>query len=411
MSNQDQDIDTIQRGYKGFKYRIYPTKEQKVLLERTFGSARHVYNHFLDYCTATYETYKLQCHKTGELPDKPSVSYKFLSACLTIYKQQPDRLWLNDVSSVALQQEVKKLARAFSNFFSKKGKHGYPVYKSKRDPQSITLVGDAFYIQDGKLILPKSKQPVKIVWSRPLPSEPTSVTISRTKTGKYYASFICQVPPALTNGQGIIGIDLGIKIRATISNGVTIENPRHYVTAQRRLRRLQQQHSRKKKGSANREKARIRLAKHHEHIANQRLDFTHKVTTKLVCDNQAICIEDLNVAGMSRNHHLAKHILDAGFGLFRRLLSYKVLNSYWCRLIIADRYYPSTQQCNACGRKPIPKIKLGVYSWTCPYCKTVHARDDNASLNLRDLAVRARHLWEDRPGQILLMKDYKHECP
>ena len=396
---------------KGFKYRIYPTDEQKVLLAQTFGSCRYVYNYCLDRSITAYQTYKADLGSLAKPPGsalaKPSTNYYQFAKWLSELKQIPEHSWLYDVSSAALQQSVKRLDKAFSSFFKQKGRVGYPKFRSRHQRQSATLPTSGFRFHDNQLFIAKSKEPIRVVWSRDLPSEPTSATITLTQSGRYFISFTCAYQPVPTNGQDIIGIDLGIKTLATISDGGTIANPRHYVKSQFKLRKLQRQHSHHKKGSANRNYSRLKLAKLHEHIANQRQDYLHKLTSKLVSENQAICIEDLNVAGMSKNHNLAKHILDASFGTFRQLLTYKVLDSSWCRVLIADRYYPSTQLCSNCGTKPTLKIKLGIDKWVCQNCQTTHGRDDNASRNLLSLAIASTAKWLDFPGHIVLLPRYE----
>ena len=387
---------------KAFKYRIYPTEEQRVLLTRTFGSCRYVYNHCLAKASKAYQDYKAN----NSLP-KPQTNYYEFAKQLQKLKQTPEHLWLYETSSTALQQSLLRLGKAFSAFFKQKGKVGYPKFRSRYQRQSATLPTTGFRVRNNQLFIAKSTEPIQVAWSRELPSEPTSATITLDQSGHYYISFICQYQPVPTNGQSIIGIDLGIKTLATMSDSQIVSNPKHYIASQYKLTRLQRQLSHKTKGSSNRTKARVRLAKLHDHIANQRQDYLHKLTSKLVSKNQAICIENLNVAGMSKNSRLAKHILDASFGYIRQLLTYKVVDSAWCRLLIADRYYPSTQLCSHCGSKPKPKIKLGVDRWVCQSCGAIHARDDNASQNLEKLAIASKALWQDLPGKIVLLDKYQ----
>lgn len=390
---------------KGYKFRIYPTEEQKVFFEKTFGCCRKVYNILL---TDSIEQYKLyQQDKIG----KPKVSSYDFNNLLPNLKSRDDYIYLNEVSSKALQYSAFALGDAFKRFF--KTKKGFPQFKSKHsNTQSFTLESyepgaKYFHIKDKVLTIAKLDIPIKVVWHRELPSTPTKVTISKNPAGQYFASFLCKYRPEPTNGQGIVGIDLGIKTLATMSNGVEISNPKHYVKSQKKLTILQRRLSKKKKGSKNRDKARLKVARLHLKIANQRQDYLHKLSRSLVNDNQVIVIEDLHVKGMSRNHNLAKHILDGGFGLFRKMLEYKTIESSWCRLMIADRYYPSTQLCSACLVKPKVKIKLGVTQWTCFNCNSIHQRDDNASKNLEGLATRNPQLWLEYPGNIILCKNYE----
>ncbi len=384
---------------KGLVFRIYPNAEQQVLLERTFGCSRKVWNELL----ALFSVQKT------EFPNENNLSRK-----LTELKAREEFEYLNEVSSKALQYVTRNLASAYKRFFKSKKALDYPKFKSKhRGKNSFTLTNNTgfdtgyFSVKDDVFTIAKCKTPVKIVWHRELPSQPTSVTISKNSAGQYYASFLCDIMPEMTYGQGIIGIDLGIKTLATMSNGEVLQNPKHYVCTQKSLRKLQRRLSKKVKGSKNRDKARKKVAKCHLKIANQRKDYLHKLTRSLVRDNQAIVIEDLNVSGMSRNRHLSKHILDAGFGMFRRFLEHKVVESQWCRLIIADRFYPSTQLCSHCGCKPLVKIKLGVSEWTCLSCKTTHGRDTNASYNLEKLAILYENIWRDLPGAIIKTKSYR----
>lgn len=369
---------------KAYKFRIYPDPEQIVLLERTFGCTRYIYNKLLERSSQAYQAYK----SDTSLP-KPNPSGYSLVKLLPALKASPESIWLNEVSSVALQQKALDLGQAFTSFLKRKS--SYPNFKNKRGHQSFRLTTVAFTLKASKFYIAKSATPIRVKWSRELPSQPTSCTITKTPTSKYYISFVCEYTPRKTTGQGIIGIDAGITDLATISNGITIANLRHYVRSQCRLARLQRQLSRKQKGSKNRNKARLRVATLHEHIANQRNDYLHKLTTKLVRDNQAIAIESLNVSGMVKNKKLAKHILDASWGKMRQYLTYKAIASQHCKIILTDPYYPSTQLCSVCGTKPKDKIKLGILSWTCSTCNTTHSRDVNAAKNLEILAHSQLH--------------------
>lgn len=386
-------IDDTKACQKGYKYRLYPTEEQKQLLEKTFGCTRYVWNHFLDKSIKDYEA----C-KADDTLSKPDVSGHGFVIKLPVLKRQPETSWLNEVSSVALQQKLLDLEQAFQNFFGKNRKkaNGYPKFKSKRYRQSFRLTKAGFSLVNGQLYLAKCLEPFKVVWSRELPSDPTSVTISKTAAGEYYVSFVCYYMPVKTNGTNITGIDLGISNLATLSTGEDIANPKHYNKTQKQLARLSRRLAKKQKGSKNRNKARIKVAKLHEHVANQRKDFLHKLSTKLVRENQALAIEDLRVANMSRNRKLAKHIMTAGWGMFRKFLEYKAIDSQHCRLVIADAYYPSTQLCSACGIKPTEKLKLHVRQWTCSSCNTTHGRDHNAGLNLKQLALKMLDYVNDK---------------
>ena len=374
---------------KGYRYRIYPTDEQKVLLAQTFGCCRHIWNCCLDYAIKAWEA-----HKTNPMMQKPNVSGFGFTAAIAQIKQDPEKQWLNNVTSVALQQTGLDLGRAFLGLF--KGRTKYPQFKKKSNHQSFRLLNNAFSLKGSDFYIAKCKTPIKVKWSRALPSQPTSVTISMTPSGKYYVSFICEYSPVQTSGTGTEGIDLGIKDLAFLASGEAISNPKYYIKAQKQLKKLQRRLAKKTKGSKNRNKARIKVAKLYEKISNQRLDYIHKLTTRLVRENQTLCIEDLNVSGMSKNRKLAKHVLDASFATIRNILSYKVRDSQHCNLVIVDRFYPSTQLCSACNRKPSVKITLRIRSWQCEYCPTVHGRDQNAASNLMLVAKRVESLPETK---------------
>jgi putative transposase len=262
---------------KRYNFRIYPTEEQKVLFAKTFGCCRYVYNRLLAEANAEYEAYKESLKTPGakELK-KPLVTQFSLISKLTIIKSQGDVPWLNEVSSRALQQSAICLSNAFANFF--RNRKGYPKFKKKHGRQSFTLTREAFSFKENKLYIAKSKEPLEVLYSRELPSEPSSLTIIKTPSGKYFISFVCEYTPTKTSGTKITGIDIGLKNLITLSDGTKIPNPYYFRRSEDRLRRLHQSLSRKQKGSKNREKARIALAKCYEHISNRRLDYLHKLT-------------------------------------------------------------------------------------------------------------------------------------
>lgn len=366
---------------KGFKYRIYPTAEQQLYLAKIFGSCRYVFNRCLAESRIEYETWF--ANKT--LVPKPFISQVTFIYRLPVWKHDEETVWLKESPAQVLQHACKQAADAYLQFF--KRKHGYPRFKSKHDVQSATFSNQIYVVTPDGLKLPKIDSLFKINYDRSFPSgKPGACTISKTKTGKYYASFVCEYEPVKESGSGFVGIDAGITDLAVISDGRSLPNPRYYVTAQRQLCRLQRRLSKKQKGSKNRNKARQKVALLHEHIANQRKDYLHKFTTRIIRENQAICIESLKVCNMLKNHKLAKHIADAGWGEMRRQLVYKAIASQHCTLVLADPYYPSTQLCSTCHHTPSVKIKLGVTKWVCEYCGAVHERDNNASLNLELLA-------------------------
>lgn len=359
---------------RAHKYRIYPNKEQITLLEKSFGCARFIYNNSLAYSKEEYE----KGNKTN---------INDWSKRLTQLKKQEEFIWLNEVSAVALQQSLRRLDKAFKNFF--KSGFGYPKFKSKRDNQSITLVGEGFRFnkETKELRMPKSKQPLKIKWSRDFKGEPSSVTISKTKTGKYYISILTEeIITPLPKTDKTVGIDLGIKHLAICSDGLTFDNPKATDKYAKKLKREQQKLSRKVKGSNNYNKQRLRVAKVHEKISNTRMDFTHKMTNKLINDNQVICLESLRIKKMVKNKQLAKHISDANFGEIARQLEYKA-NWYGRTLVKIDTWFPSSKMCSSCGVIYKGKWNLSIRKWTCD-CGEVHDRDFNASKNIHKEGLR-----------------------
>lgn len=377
---------------KGYKYRIYPTLAQQHYLTQVFGCCRFVYNTLLQRTQAAYESHRLN----PSISPKSNLSGFALCSLLPSLKQEPDKPWLSEVGAQVLQQSVMCLADAYTQFF-RRG-YGYPRYKSKHGRQSAIFTNQVYRIQDQQLKLIKLDTPIRVKWHRDIPpNRITSCTISRTPSGKYYASFLCEYTPTPTQGTGVIGIDAGITDLITVSDGTCIPNPRHYIASQRKLAQLQRRLSRKQKGSRNRTKARLKVARCHEHIHHQRNDLLHQLTTRLVRDNQAIAIESLQVVNMVKNRSLSKHILDAGWGTFRQYLQYKCRASQHCLLFLADPYYPSTQLCSICGTRPNEKVKLGVKAWTCRNCGTPHHRDRNAAKNLEILAdtMLARGPYEE----------------
>ena len=352
---------------RGFKYRFYPTSAQRLELAQTFGCSRFVYNWALALRTNSY------------YQDKISLSYTDTSNALTKLKKDPEKPWLKQVSSVPLQQGLRHLNTAFLNFF--KGKTKYPKFKKKANRQSAHYAPNAFKWIDGKLTLAKMDKPLKIRWSRYFTGEPKSVTVSKDPSNRYFVSFLVEEELERWNSTTEeIGIDLGIKDVVVCSNGFASGNPKHYQKYQARLKTLQRRLAKKKKGSNNRYKARLKVAKLHAKITDCRKDFLHKLSTKLVSESQAIYTETLAVKNMMANHKLARAIADCGWSEFLRQLEYKA--KWHDRKVGAiDRWFPSSKRCNPCGHI-LDKLPLNIREWTCPSCNSVNLRDKNAASNI-----------------------------
>lgn len=364
---------------RAYKYRFYPTDAQRQELLRTFGCVRKVYNLALDARTRAWFT------------EQRRVNYNETSAMLTAWKKSEELAFLSEVSSVPLQQALRHLQGAFTSFFDKRAK--YPRFKSrKKSRQSAEYTKSGFKFRDGQLTLAKMREPLNIVWSRPLPegAEPSTVTVSRDAADRWFVSILVETSveqhaPTDT----AVGVDAGITSLATLSTGEKITNPQHEKRDRARLAKAQRELARKQKGSNNRDKARRKVARVHARITDRRRDHLHKVTTRLVRENQTVVIEDLNVRGMLANGKLARAISDASWSEFRTMLEYKA--AWYGREVIAvDRWFPSSKMCSTCGRlaKSMP---LNVRSWTCSGCETTHDRDVNAAKNIlaAGLAVSA----------------------
>ncbi|MFG1823579.1 RNA-guided endonuclease InsQ/TnpB family protein [Microbispora bryophytorum] len=354
---------------RAFKYRFYPTDEQAAELSRTFGCVRLVYNKALEERTQAWY---------GE---QRRVSYVQSSAALTEWKKTEELAFLTEVSSVPLQQTLRHLQTAFGNFFAKRAK--YPRFKSrKKSRASAEYTRSGFRFRDGKLTLARMSEPLEIRWSRPLPdgAVPTTVTVSRDSSGRWFVSLLCEdtiAPAAATTNA--VGLDAGITSLVTLSTGEKITNPKHERRDRARLAKAQRELSRKAKGSANREKARHRVAKVHARITDRRLDFLHKLSTRLVRENQTVVIEDLTVRNLLKNGRLARAICDASWTELRSMLEYKCA-WYGRELVVIDRFFPSSKLCGVCGTITA-KMPLNVREWTCD-CGAVHDRDVNAARNI-----------------------------
>jgi putative transposase len=351
---------------KAYKYRFFPTDPQKTQLARTFGCARFVWNQGLELRSKTYEE------------SQQSLSYAQTTEALTQWKKEPEKVFLNDVSSVVLQQSLRNLDAAFQNFFEKRAE--YPRFKRRKDKQSVRYQTNAFTYRDGRITLAKQDGPLEISWSRPLPDDAKliSATVSKDKAERYFISILIETDiRPLPETTADVGIDVGIKTLATCSNGARLENPRPLHKATHRLRLKQRRLSRKLKGSNNPNKERIKLAKQHAKIRDIRVDHIHKFTTVTIRKNQAVYVEGLNVAGMLKNHKLAKHLSDASFAEIFRQLEYKA-RWYGRDFVPLDQFFPSSKLCGNCGHLLL-KLPLSVREWACPECDTKHERDGNAS--------------------------------
>ena len=371
---------------KGFKFPIYPTEEQCILLEKTFGCCRFVYNKGLAEAKRDYESYLERKESLIGLKAPGSSGYDLVKK-LPLYKKNPDLQWLKEISAVALQQSMLHLGMAFTRFFREK--KGYPKFKKKQHRQSFTLVGNSFSLKNKVFTITNSKEQIKIVFTRELPSQPSQATISRTPSGKYYVSFLCEYIPPILHGKGKIGVDLGLKDFLVTSDGVRITNPKYLSKYTKQLRRAQQLLSRRKKGSANRNKARLKVAKLHERVANCRKDFHHKLSRILVNENQVIGVEKLMVKNMVRNRRLSNAISDVSWSSFTSMLDYKSRESQNCSVVYMDTFFPSSHLCHKDKYRLTEKLQLNQRSWICPECGAEHDRDINAAINIRDEAIYA----------------------
>jgi len=363
---------------RAYKYRFYPTEQQAQELLRTFGCVRLIYNRALEARTVAWYT------------EQRRINYVQTSGLLTEWKQDPELAFLNAVSSVPLQQSLRHLQTAFANFWGKRAK--YPRFKSrKRGRQSAEYTRSGFRWRDGQLTLAKMSEPLNIAWSRPLPdgAEPTTITVSRDPTGRWFVSLLVETSTThYTPTDAVVGIDAGITSLATLSTGEKITNPKHEKRDRERLAKAQRQLARKQKGSNNRAKARRNVARVYARISDRRRDHLHKLSTRLVRENQVVVIEDLNVRGMVRNHSLARAISDAAWSELRSMLEYKA--EWYGRAIVAvDRFYPSSKTCSECGALQ-DEMPLNIREWTCR-CGATHDRDVNAARNIlaAGLAVTA----------------------
>lgn len=348
-----------------YKYRIYPNNAQKEKLSNQFGCARFVYNFFLRQRIDFY----------AEMGKK--LTYDDMSLYLTAMKKEDDFLWLKKAHSQVLQISLRNLDRAYNNFFNNKAK--FPVFKKKNSKQSCSFP-QGFRVSGNNLYVPKVGL-VSIKLHRAIVGEQKNLTISKTKSGKYFASIQTeQEMPEPEYSGSVIGLDLGIKDFAVLSSGEKIGNPKYFRKSENRLKKLQRRLSKTKNGSKGRERARLKVAQQYEKITNQRKDFLHKLSKRLTNENQVIAIEDLNIKGMAKNRSLAKSIHDAGWYEFTRQLEYKGV-LYGCKIEKINRFFPSSKRCSTCGFVE-QRLHLSDRSWVCQECGTSHDRDVNAAKNI-----------------------------
>lgn len=363
--------------YKAFKYRIYPTKKQEILINKHIGACRFVYNLALETKETAYKGNK--------------VSLSFYDLARQIPELKKEATWLKEINAQSIISELKNLDDTYKRFF--KGA-GFPKYKSKwRDTQSFSAP-QYNKITDGRLHMIKFREGIRIKLHRDYVGVIKTVTISRTPSGKYYASVLCDTGESLPIKKPLtetttIGVDLGVKDFLITSNGDVVQSPKYYRKTEAKLKYVQRKYS-KHKGK----KTKIKLAKLHEKVANQRKDFLHNQSAKLVKENHSIAIEDLNVRGMMQNHKLAKSISDAGWSMFKTMLEYK---SEWAgvSLLKIGRFEPSSKTCSNCGYINVD-LTLKDRNWICPECGVIHDRDINAAINIKNFALNKTLSVADR---------------
>ena len=368
-----------------YRCRAYPDAEQQAVLSRTFGCVRVVWNQTLAQRRARWQL------------NRQGTSYAETDRALTAMKKDLGLAFLNEVSSVPLQQALRHQHQAFRGFFA--GRARYPRFKSRAGRQSAHYTRSAFSLRGGVLRLAKAASPLRFTWTWPdidvTALDPAMVIVSLESDGRWYVTFTVdtQAPEPLPQTGRAVGVDLGVKDFAVTSDGQRIANPRHLERRAQNLARYQRRLARCQNGSANRAKAKAKVARAHRKVRNVRQDFLHRASTRLVRENDIIVIEDLHVAGMVRNRRLARAISDCGWGEFRRQLEYKC-QRYGRELVVIDRWYPSSKTCSACGHL-LAELSLSTRHWTCPSCRARHDRDINAAQNIR---AAGRAVARDAPG-------------
>ena len=364
--------------FRAYKYRLYPNEEQKVLIAKHLGSCRFIYNYALDKKVRAYQT------------DKTNLSRFDIQADLPNMKKSEEYCWLKEVNSLSLQASLANLDSAYTKFFREH--KGFPRFKSKKDSkQSFSIPQNTRVdFENGRIFIPKFKGGIKTKFHRTFEGIVKSSTISRTATGKYFVSILVEVnepdvPMKPICENKTVGIDLGIKTFAVLSDGTEIPNPKHLKQSLDKVKKLQRSLSHKNKGSKNRDKARRKLALAHEQVTNRRNDFLHKVTSYLVNNYDTICLEDLNVKGMVKNHHLAQALEDIAIGTFNTLLEYKA-KEQGVNILRIGRFEPSSKMCT-CGYIN-HNLTLAMRKWICPKCGSIHDRDLLAANNIKRFAFR-----------------------
>jgi len=368
--------------YRAYKYRIYPTQEQKILVNKHIGSCRWLYNYALEKKTTAYKK------------DKTRLSRFELSSDLPKLKKQEETMWLKEVNSQSLQMSLKNMDEAFIRFF--RDKKGFPKFKSKHGSRQSFSIPQSIKVdwENKRVSIPKIKN-IKFALDRKPTGQVKSATVSRTPTGKYFISILVDTglePPEKhkIKEETSVGVDLGIKDFLITSDGEKVKNPKYLKTHLFRLKRLQSRASKKTKGSNNRRKSNLKAAKLYEKISNQRTDFLHKVSSKLISENQTICLEDLNVQGMLKNHKLAQSISDCSWSKFNEFLEYK---AEWngVNIVRIGRFEPSSKMCSKCGHIK-SDLTLKDRVWNCSECSMTHDRDINAAKNILDFGLHRNNL-------------------